>query len=352
MAWISLDNLTRFYIKLKEKMYLKTEIDSQLTNKSDILHNHDDRYYTKSEIDDNLYGEPITNVTISGTAEVGKTLTATVVPSSVQDLCSYQWYRASASNKAGTAISGATSSTYTLTSSDKTYYIYCVASIGNANRQSNYTSAVKEITVTDVLVSGTAEVGQTLTVTASPSSVQDLCSYQWYRATANGGEGTPISGATSRTYTIADTDRTNYIYCVASIGSASVKSNYTSNIVGWHSWSHTISGTTVDITYVREYFISYTVPSNVRVTSISCTSGIRNHAPDAGNATAYPCIRLNGSNIATGSKFGGGGFKDYEGSVSWSGNITSGTISGGGVQYNPTGWYMWARMTMSGQILD
>lgn len=201
-------------------------------------------------------------------------------------------------------------------------------------------------------ISGTAEVGSTLTATVVPSAVQNLCSYQWYRASASGGEGTPISGATSRTYTLADTDRTNYIYCVASIGSASAKSNYTSAIKGWHSWSHTISGTTVGITYVSEYFVSYTVPSNVRVTSISCTSGIRNHAPDTGNATAVPYIRLNGSNIAAGSQFGGGGYNDFEGSVSWSGNITSGTISGGGVQNPPTGWYMWARMTMSGQILD
>lgn len=201
-------------------------------------------------------------------------------------------------------------------------------------------------------ISGNAEVGSTLTATVEPSSVQNSCSFQWYKASTSGGEGTPISGATSRTYTIASGDRTKYIYCVASIGNASVKSNYTSNIIGWHSWSKTISGSTVGITYVSEYFVSYTVPSNVRVTNISCTSGIRNHAPDTGNATAVPYIRHNGSNIAVGSQFGGGGYNDYEGSVSWSGNITSGTISGGGVQNPPTGWYMWATMTMSGQILD
>ena len=72
MAWVSLDNLTRFYTKLKEKMYLKTEVDTKLngkaasshthtianiTNLQNTLngkaassHTHDDRYYTESEI--------------------------------------------------------------------------------------------------------------------------------------------------------------------------------------------------------------------------------------------------------------------------------------------------------------
>lgn len=50
MAWVSLDNLTRFYTKLKEKMYLKTEVDTKLSGKANSSHTHDDRYYTESEI--------------------------------------------------------------------------------------------------------------------------------------------------------------------------------------------------------------------------------------------------------------------------------------------------------------
>lgn len=51
MTWVSLDNLKRFYTRLKEKMYLKTEVDSKLSGKADTSHIHDDKYYTKSEID-------------------------------------------------------------------------------------------------------------------------------------------------------------------------------------------------------------------------------------------------------------------------------------------------------------
>ena len=57
MAWVSLDNLTRFYTKLKEKMYLKTEVDTKLSDKANSSHTHDDRYYTESEINTKLNGK-------------------------------------------------------------------------------------------------------------------------------------------------------------------------------------------------------------------------------------------------------------------------------------------------------
>lgn len=57
MALVSLDNLTRFYTKLKEKMYLKTEVDTKLSGKADTSHTHDDRYYTESEINTKLNGK-------------------------------------------------------------------------------------------------------------------------------------------------------------------------------------------------------------------------------------------------------------------------------------------------------
>ena len=40
MNWVNLDNLKKFYTKLKEKMYLKTEVDAKIdikVNKSDVL---------------------------------------------------------------------------------------------------------------------------------------------------------------------------------------------------------------------------------------------------------------------------------------------------------------------------
>lgn len=40
MAWVNLDNLTRFYTKLKEKIYLKTEVDTKLSGKANTSHTH------------------------------------------------------------------------------------------------------------------------------------------------------------------------------------------------------------------------------------------------------------------------------------------------------------------------
>lgn len=40
MNWVNLDNLKKFYTKLKEKIYLKTEVDTKVdtkANKSDVL---------------------------------------------------------------------------------------------------------------------------------------------------------------------------------------------------------------------------------------------------------------------------------------------------------------------------
>lgn len=74
-------------------------------------------------------------------------------------------------------------------------------------------------------ISGTAVVGQTLTVTAGgwSGSPTPTLSYQWYRG------ATPISGATSTTYTLVQADAGQNIKCTVtgtnSAGSASADSN-------------------------------------------------------------------------------------------------------------------------------
>lgn len=82
-------------------------------------------------------------------------------------------------------------------------------------------------------ISGTAVVGQTLTVTAGgwSGSPTPTLSYQWYRG------ATPISGATSTTYTLvqADAGNTSNIKCVVtatnSAGSASADSNTVARVL-------------------------------------------------------------------------------------------------------------------------
>ncbi|MDF1488877.1 hypothetical protein [Tessaracoccus caeni] len=138
---------------------------------------------------------------ISGTAQVGKTLTVkpdTWKPSGVK--LSYQWLRD------GKAIKGATKSTYKLTSSDKGKKI----SVKVKGSKSGYSSVTKTSSKTKAVkagklsstptpkISGTAKLGKTLTVkpgTWKPSGVK--FSYQWYR------NGKKISGATKSTYKIS-----------------------------------------------------------------------------------------------------------------------------------------------------
>lgn len=106
--------------------------------------------------------------------------------------------------------------------------VYC----GTSLTQINFDGTTVWSALQSCSISGNAEVGSTLTATVTPSSVQSSCSFQWYRATASGGAGTPISGATSRTYTLQAGDNNCYVYCVATLGST-VKSNYTEQVEYW-----------------------------------------------------------------------------------------------------------------------
>ncbi|MFT3887459.1 MAG: hypothetical protein QM713_04755 [Arachnia sp.] len=140
--------------------------------------------------------------TISGTAKVGKKLTAKTGTWSPTAAFSYQWYRN------GKAISKATSSTYTLTSSDKGTTITVKVTGKKAGyvtvaKTSKKTATVKAGTFTTKTptISGTAKVGKKLTAKTGTWSPKPSFSYQWYR------NGSKIKGATKSTYTLKKSDR-------------------------------------------------------------------------------------------------------------------------------------------------
>lgn len=141
--------------------------------------------------------------TISGTASVGNTLTATPASASGTGvITTWQWERD------GVEISGATSDTYILTTDDYGVNITVVQTASNASGTDSAESAATAITALAVpvidsvpTISGTATVPNVLT--ATPSSVTgDLVTttWQWER------NGTPISGATNSTYTLTTDD--------------------------------------------------------------------------------------------------------------------------------------------------
>ena len=156
---------------------------------------------------------------ISGTAQVGERLTADTSGVADDDglvnaTFSYQWV----ANDGGTDadISGETDATYTLVADDegKTIKVRVIV-IDDAGNETTLTSAATEAVAAapqpdspatgEPTITGTARVGEMLTADTSGITDTDgltnvTYSYQWL------GDDTDIAGATSSTYTLAETD--------------------------------------------------------------------------------------------------------------------------------------------------
>ena len=157
--------------------------------------------------------------TISGTPQVEQTLTADT--SAMQDAdglqnvnYQYQWL------SAGTAISGATGSTYTLTANEQgdTIQVRVDFEDDAGNRETLTSVATDPVAAAEQAntaptglpsISGTAQVGETLT--ASTSNIDDedglddvSYRYQWVRN--DGTDDADIAGGTGSTYTLVDAD--------------------------------------------------------------------------------------------------------------------------------------------------
>ena len=160
--------------------------------------------------------------TITGTAQVGQTLTAgTTAIMDADGLTSvsytYQWIRVDGGTE--TNIASATASTYTLVAADQGKTIKVTVSFtddaSNAETlTSAATAAVSAAANTPATgaptITGTAQVGQTLT--AGTTAIMDAngltsvsYTYQWIRV--DGGTETNIASATASTYTLVAADQ-------------------------------------------------------------------------------------------------------------------------------------------------
>ena len=172
-----------------------------------------------------LLANPITPS--SPAIDNGQSITLTANPSGGTSPYTYQWYSGTSSTcSSDTAISGATSSTYSASPTTNTYYCYTVND--SATTPETNTSATNLITVNSVL-SATISPSTTntytyltTTLTATASNGTPPYSYQWYNDTS----GTPqaISGATSSTYSVAFANAETYIFF------ANVKDNSQGNV--------------------------------------------------------------------------------------------------------------------------
>ncbi len=164
----------------------------------------------------NINDAPTGTVNIAGTPTEDQILTASNTLADADGLgaITYQWQRG------GSDISGATTSTYTLTDADVGTTITVVASYtdGNSTNESVSSAGVGPIAnVNDaptgtVSIAGTPTEDQILTASNTLADADGLgaITYQWQRG------GSDIAGATAGTYTLTDADVGTTITVVAS----------------------------------------------------------------------------------------------------------------------------------------
>ena len=196
-----------------------------------------------------IVGPPAINssASISGSSTVGSVMTAAIGTWISEGTTTYaiQWFRCaseipyetnSGDQYSCSAISGATSSTYTSTSTDEGKYltarITATNSVGASlplfNRSKGVTGAPGF--VSGPLISGTTTKGSTLTSSGTYKGFPvPTLTQAWYRctsavnaiATSQPSGCTAISGATSSTYTSANADVSSYISVLQTLTSTS-----------------------------------------------------------------------------------------------------------------------------------
>ena len=157
--------------------------------------------------------------TISGTAQVGQTLTATNGTwSNAPASFAYQWLRCNGGGNSCASVANGTQQTYTLVGADagSTMRVRVTATNadGSSSAQSAQTAMVAAATSSAApkntaapAISGTAKVGQTLTANeGSWSGNPTGYAFQWQRCDADATVCSNVVGATSRTYLVRTAD--------------------------------------------------------------------------------------------------------------------------------------------------
>jgi surface protein len=173
------------------------------------------------------------NVTFTGTLEVGETLTATYnfndADSDTESGSLFTWYRSDdAAGNGKTSIGGADLTTYTLVSADEGKYISFSVIPADGTDAGNMVESVLQGPVSSagssnqppstgvVSISGTPAIGETLTANYTysdpDSDPEGSTTFQWYVAADDAGTGlTPIPGATSQTYVITPVEEGAFV---------------------------------------------------------------------------------------------------------------------------------------------
>jgi hypothetical protein len=181
---------------------------------------------------------------ITGTAQQGHALTANHgVWTNSPTGYSYTWQDCNSSGASCSAISGATSSSYTLHASDVGKYVSVIVTASNAGGSGTLTSASMGPVLPPAPVSsqapaitGTAQQGKTLSVSNGTwNNAPTAYSYAWEDCNSSGANCVAIRGATSNSYVLSAADVGSTIVCVVSAtgpgGTTSASSNRTAVVV-------------------------------------------------------------------------------------------------------------------------
>jgi len=176
----------------------------------------------------NVNDAPTGSVTISGTATQKQVLTASKTLADLDGLgtVSYQWQASADAGKIWTAITGATSSTFTLGQAQVGATVRAVASYTDGfGAVESVTSAataaianVNDAPTGAVTITGTATQKQVLTVANALADLDGLgtISYQWKASKDAGKTWTAITGATASTFTLGQAQVGATVRAVAS----------------------------------------------------------------------------------------------------------------------------------------
>jgi lysophospholipase L1-like esterase len=159
---------------------------------------------------------PPTNDTppaVTGTAEENRTLTTTNGTwTGNNPSYTYQWQRCNSSGTGCTPISGATTSSYQLTTNDIGSTIRAAVTATNSGgattATSDPTTAVTQAPPTNTTlptISGTTQEGQTLSATTGTWTGNPTYAYQWMRCNSSGASCGPV-GAGGSTYALVSGD--------------------------------------------------------------------------------------------------------------------------------------------------
>jgi hypothetical protein len=192
---------------------------------------------TAGNVPPTIVTEPVGTV-----AMVGSTTASFTVVATGSGTLTYQWYRIPAGQSVGTAVTGATSATYTLPATSTTitndqdqYYVLVSNPYGQAISTKATLAVGAGILITQQPETAYVDVGDTVTYTVAATSTLPL-TYQWYSAPAGSATFTAISGATNTTFTVSSaalTDNdTDYKVVVSNGVSANATSNTVSLFVG------------------------------------------------------------------------------------------------------------------------